>query len=171
MATVRMTRYCGTLQSTGIFFAGLIGVALLIFSGHTIYRNWIARQWPLTEGCITSARTFLQDASTGKPGNAKVARAEVRFSYAVDGKQYQSSNVSYHRGIGGTNQVYDPSYAVTYPAGSLVKVAYNPLQPSESVIDTSQDPYIRFSAGVILLLMFFGYQIWLRSGSVVGPAT
>lgn len=164
MTMPRMSQYQGTLLSVGVLFAGLIGIVLMVVAGHTIYRNRIARQWPLADGRIVSSRTFLQ--ATGDPkGNAKASRAEIFFVYEVNGQQYVSSNVSYDRGIGATHPVYRATYALTYPAGTRVKVAYNPAQPSESVIETSHDPYLMFVIGAGLLVLFVGYQVWLRRNS------
>jgi hypothetical protein len=164
VAGSRFSRYLGSFRSAAILFVGLIGIVLIAFSGHTIYRNRVARRWPVTEGRIVSSRTFLKDASGGKPGNAKVARAQVRFAYQVNGRQYESSNVSYHRGIGGSDiqQDYDPSYAVRYPEGTAVKVAYDPAEPQACVIEASPDPYFAFSIGLVSIVTFFAYQIWLR---------
>lgn len=170
MPNMRFAKFHGSLLSVAMLFAALVGSALLLFAGHTTYRNRLARQWPLTDGRIVSSRTFLQDASLGKPGNARIARADVRYTYEVDGRWYESSNVSYARGIGGTRQVYDSSYAVTYPAGTRVRVAYNPARPSDAVIDASRDPYFTLALGALLVLSFVGYQIWLRSGGEVATA-
>lgn len=164
MNTARAKRFTGSLSSTAIFLAGSVGAALLLFAGHTTYRNHVARQWPTTEGRVVSSRTMLIDASLGRPGDHKEPRAEVLYRYAVAGRQYESANVSYERGIGPKHELYDPSYAVRYPAGTVVRVAYNPADPAEAVIDRTRDPIATVCVGLALLVGFGGYQIWLRRG-------
>jgi hypothetical protein len=167
MPTARSRQFHGSLLSVAAFFAALAGCTLLVFSGHTIYRNRVARQWPVTDGRVIESRVVLRRVGDASKGNATAPRAAVRFTYAVGGRQFVSSNVSYARGIGATSPVFDPSYAVAFPEGTPVRVAYDPADPSEAVIDASHDPYGTLALGAVLVIGFVGYQIWLRGG----PAT
>jgi hypothetical protein len=164
MPTERFRRFHGSLLSVAAFFAGLAGCALLVFSGYTIYRNRMARQWPVTDGRVVESRVVLRRVGDPSKGNAKEPRAAVRFAYAVGGRQYESSNVSYAHGIGATSPTFDPGYAVAFPEGATVRVAYDPAEPSEAVIDASHDPYGTLSLGAVLVTGFVGYQFWLRGG-------
>ena len=136
----------------------LAGLAMMTFSGYAIWKNHVARKWPITEGRITHSRTFLQDASLGKPGNAKVSRAEVTFAYNVNGRGYESSRISYFTNIGGgSKRTYSPDYAVKYPEGTPIKVAYDPTNPAEAVVETASDPYGWLALG---LLLFISFPVW-----------
>jgi hypothetical protein len=169
MPTQRFRRFHGSLLSVAAFFAGLAGCALLVFSGYTIYRNRVARQWPVTDGRVVESRVVLRRVGDPSKGNAKEPRAAVRFAYAVGGRQYVSSNVSYAHGMGATSPVFDPSYAVAFPEGAAVRVAYDPADPAEAVIDVSHDPYGTLAVGAVLAVGFVGYQFWLRRGPTTTP--
>ena len=157
-ATADRTKWSGTpLGPLVMFAAAFAGLLLVIFSGHTLFSNYNARRWPTTTGTVVTSCIVMVEVGNSR-STQMVPRAEVKFQYAVAGETYESDHLSYTgTGIGATRNAYPPGWQKDYPAGKTVRVAYNPAQPANAVVDLSHDPYLPFIGGVILLLIYGCY--------------
>jgi len=105
-----------------LLFAGL---ALLLYGSNTLYTAFSSLSWPSADGKILTS----QARSAGN-----THRNLLWYEYQVDGLRHLSGD--YHVG-GNSTPFRDKAIQVAkrYPVGRLVKVFYNPSDPSESVLE------------------------------------
>ncbi|HEX8341835.1 MAG TPA: DUF3592 domain-containing protein [Tepidisphaeraceae bacterium] len=144
-----------------MFAAAFLAAVITLFAGHTIWRNAVARTWPVAEGRVVSSKAYM--AVVGR-NNQKALRARVDYQYTVDRRTFQATHLHYDRGIGGTFCLYGADYADRYPTGRTLRVAYDPERPEHSVVEMSSDPYARFTLGVGVLIAYAAYLIRLNTG-------
>ena len=70
------------------------------------------------------------------PGHRWRYRAALQYSYRVGGKDYQASRIFWGGNEG--REKHMASVVETYPAGSNVRVFYDPKNPAEAVLDPIQ---------------------------------
>jgi hypothetical protein len=105
-----------------LLFAGL---ALLLYGSNTLYTAYSSLSWPTADGKVLTS----QARSAGN-----THRNLLWYEYQVQGVRHLSEN--YHTG-GNSTPFKDKAIEVAkrYPVGRLVKVFYNPSDPSESVLE------------------------------------
>jgi hypothetical protein len=98
--------------------------------------------------------------------NLKTYKAKVRYSYEVDGKQYESSKVRYYPLI---RQWFTDGKGIaeetvsTYGKGVWTTAYYDPDDPSVAVLDSS---ITMMALGMTIVPLFIGFfVIWLAKGS------
>lgn len=135
--------------------AVFFGSIFVVFDGHSIAKSTAAQRWPTTAGVVLKSQVLWADYSAGRPGTHQVQRAEVRFRYEVNGKPFESENLSFVSGqIGGVRRFYPPEFAGKYPVGASIRVSYNPADPSDAAVDTSYRDFgfLRLAGGIVLLV-------------------
>ena len=108
----------------------IIGIVLLIWSLHILILAQSSNNWSTTEGYIVSS-----EWTSGRPSDEDVCdKAEVRYEYSVDGREYVGSRVAF-----AMDDFCSQSRAIRvvddYPVGSYVDVYYDPDNPETSVIE------------------------------------
>jgi hypothetical protein len=88
-------------------------------------------RWPTVEGTITESKLAVEL----DPDGDEKYRADIRFAYRVDGREFEGSNVKW-----GWNAIYAwrsrAAAALTpYPVGKPVTVHYDPAQPTTAVLE------------------------------------
>jgi hypothetical protein len=115
-------------------FVGLVGLASLAiwltFSvGSGLYRSLESLRWPTVSVTVTSS-----DVSTGVSNMGRWWQPELKYEYQIDGKNYASSRIRYLM-----RPFYHPEDARqiqgAYPQGRRLRAAYDPQNPSESVLE------------------------------------
>lgn len=107
----------------------LIGSALMLFFLLAYPKYQIARDslaWPSVEGTVVSSSVEKRHN-----GDTNTYRADVRFAYIVDGREYVSNQLylmSPHSYTSRRWKVMDT--VASYPLGTSVTVFYNPNTPS-----------------------------------------
>lgn len=128
----------------------MIGIALIIFGLHRVYRGAETEEWEETMGEIT--RSAMED-DTVLEIEARYS-AIIRYSYIVNGREYSSSQIAY----GLTKKEGSRSQAKKiirkYPFGKKVKVYYNREEPSKAVLEvgSSSTDWLIVGFGVLWLL-------------------
>lgn len=142
-------------------FIALAGLVTIVFVGYSIAKSTTAQHWPTTTGTVLDSRVVTVDYSGGSPGTRPVQRTEVRYSYQVNGKTFESENLNYRVSqIGGEHRYYPPEAAVQYPVGASIRVSYNPVDPTNAVSDTARGNYVYLKLiGGILLLAAGAYYL------------
>lgn len=131
---------CGSLVIFDVIFLGII-----YFTRRKVAQ---ASSWPSTLGTVTQSR--IQMRSSGEGGST--AYPLVEYAYQVVGQAYQNTKVMPGPDIGGSGarNVVD-----RYPAGAQVMVYYNPVKPSESLLERSMPGFLRFFWVVLIILNVF----------------
>lgn len=156
-----------TLNNIVIVILVIVGIVLLI---QGIWKNAGVRRvskWPQTDALIINAvaeptsgadkDSYIDPKNiTGSSGRSY--RPLVLYKYRVDGREYQSSNLFYSG-----SKKYDANGIKALMSqlqpGSVIKVLYNPSNPSHAYINSGNRSYTTIIIGIILLLiaLFMAY--------------
>lgn len=119
----------GRMQRKALLFIwliiGLVGLATFCYGHYQLSRARASRTWPSVDGEIFTSRIKRHTDDEGTHYSA-----DIEYRYRVDGKEFESSVIV----IGGHS--YSAHGAVgRYPQGQQVKVAYNPSNPHQAVLE------------------------------------
>lgn len=97
-----------------------------------------SREWPTTQGLITSAhitqRTNSDSHKGGYSGSSRYQyEVQVTYSYQVDGLPYTGKRLRI-RPTTYSNEQHARRELADYPVGQQVKVHYDPAEPERSVL-------------------------------------
>jgi Protein of unknown function (DUF3592) len=144
------------------FVCGFAGCGLIVLAAHAMVSNAVAGNWPTTDGTVISSRVVIADIGGGGSrgghgsGSRDVNAAEVRFRYDLNGHHYESEHLSY------ASNPYPPELAAKYPTGAVVRVYYNPADPSEAVVDMSSSGVHTLLLGIAMLAAYACYLWFAR---------
>ncbi|KER10046.1 MAG: hypothetical protein HY22_07120 [[Candidatus Thermochlorobacteriaceae] bacterium GBChlB] len=129
---------------------GVIGLTLVLSQSSELHERSLRKKWPTVQGKIDST------VVVGKRGFLPI----VVYRYAIDGKEYTSSAELYSPQFGGKNMRKETSerIASAFESGKDITVYYNPLEPSESCLETNLrwDMFIRLGVGLFLYVGAIG---------------
>ncbi len=113
-----------------------------------------SKGWPVTTGTINSSE--LVRVESGNHSDRKITyRPDVQFSYQVDGKAYNASNIGTSSGSSYNYRMAE-RIQMRYPVGNVVDVYYRVEDPAFAILQ----PGIRMSdilvAGSLLLFAVLG---------------
>jgi hypothetical protein len=134
------------------------GVIAVLFPFVTWNRVRASRRWPSVQGRITESR-LDRNPRSGSGGYSYTPR--VRFSYAVDRQEYESSQINFWGVVGGSEGTARRT-TTRYPEGARVTVYYNPEAPSEAVLDRAFSPIVLILPPVGVFLAALGYVLLQR---------
>ncbi len=145
--------------ATILFGMGLF--ALLI--AYTIQKQvWATKDWSVTPGKILDTSVQARESWDSDGHYRTLYNSEIVYSFVVRGQQYISDRVSlggkFRGRIAGGVPGFVKKGLEKYPVGASVQVYYNPLNPSECVLE-------RRASGMWLLLLIalalVGGAVWL----------
>ena len=140
----------------GIFclFIGLVSA----FGGNQIEKikkAHLSTLWPSSEGKIISSEVESKTSSTRGVGHGYSTSyfANIAYEYSVGGKKYTYKRISYGD-YGSSDRVRTERIINSYSKDEMVRVYYNPADPSESVLErgASLPTYIPLGIGIIFSL-------------------
>jgi hypothetical protein len=148
-----------------IIFVGSIAIISTIYDYLNVKK---ANSWKTTTGTITHAEILEHKwKKTFSNIERTTYRPMIEYRYAVDGIQYENSQVRLDDDGGG---IYEKAkeYVSSYETGSTVRVYYNPELPSESALITGALSKYTVRAmwaglGVQALGFFLLYTFWRRT--------
>lgn len=120
-------------------------------------------QWPTVVGQVVDAQVD-QIAGT-QTGSGWMIR--VRYAYVVDGRQYESSRLSFSRRIGGRTRIQADDELRRFVPGGPVVVHHDPDRPHRAVLLPGPDrrAYFGLVVGVgLILIAFLFWAVPTRSG-------
>jgi hypothetical protein len=113
----------------------VVGIVLVGIGVHIFARDGAAKDWPTTDGVITSSKIDSNTIQThDRAGNLRYAETrqpKVSYSYTVDGKQLEGSRITREPHADG----HGDAKLAAYPVGKTVKVYYDPKDPASSVLE------------------------------------
>jgi len=119
----------GTTLILGIVFV-IGGFFAMKFGQKTMDQAKASLDWPSIQGKIVHS-----DVARKRSDNKTMYSADIIFSYAVNGRKYESNQ----RRIGGSSSSSNSSSAYKivnkYPEGQAVEAYYNPEAPEEAVLE------------------------------------
>lgn len=133
-----------------ILSVGFIGIGFLcLTNGYSMFDRQVKQihsaidsvGWPSSKGTVIGSVIKSRTIKTGESGRAEY-KTEIRYEYAVHGRSYVSD--IYSLASSGYNFDTDRSVAINlserYPMGSKLDVHYNPMNPSEGLVQPGVEP-------------------------------
>ena len=152
------------MEETWRIIIGLIiaGIGGFVAVGTLVGLRSVKRSaaWPQVKGNVLASSVVESHSQSGTS-----YRAEVKYEYAVDGVHYTSDRIKF--GWQKTRKRATKATAERYPAGSSVRVYYNPRKPSSSVLERETDRGSNISA-VLFALLFVGGGIYMLLSGLFG---
>jgi hypothetical protein len=144
--------------------AALIGAACIFFGIAGTVNVLRARQWPVADGVVLSSEVRDENVGAGE-GQVSEPMATVRFGYFVAGRKFESDRLHFSGQVGGSRHPFPAAAARAYSVGTPVRIAYNPLDPSDAVLLPIQTPWgfaIAAVVGIGLLFTYIRYVVRLN---------
>jgi hypothetical protein len=147
----------GVLMSL-VFIA--IGLGLLYYARSVSAKAQQSLSWPSTEGMISHSAVLLQMQQTSNSNNAATYKADVAYRYKVQSRDYSSGRLTV--ADFSSTAARAQSIVDRYADGATVTVYYNPVDPSDAVLErggTSGIEVLYLVGGVFAaagLLFLFG---------------
>lgn len=136
----------------------LLLLGWFIFSLTGVVKGLETNKWPVTDGTVISSEVKRLNSSKGSSKSAPL----IRYQYKVGSEEFTSEKYSSTVARGSSSWARD--IVDMHPAGTEVKVHYNPGQPSRAVLVTglqSDDYWMTLLSliGFLLVLWAFVKQI------------
>jgi len=134
-----------------------IGLSLLYYARSVSAKAQQSLSWPQADGVIAHS-AVLQQMQTSSSTNAATYKADVTYRYKVQGRDYSSERITLADFSSSTGRAQD--IVDRFPDGAPVTVYYNPVDPSDAVLERDGTSGIRLlyiiggifaTAGVLFL--------------------
>jgi len=146
----------GMMIVGGVFVA--LGLLVTAWGFSTLSRAKASKSWPSVEGTVLSSEvTEDWDTTTSSRGGRRresvTYGAEVSYQYAVDGRSYTSTRVSFGQ-YQSSNCGHAAGIVGRYPEGKKVDVHYDPASPGTAVLEPGAGggAYIPLLIGVVFVI-------------------
>lgn len=136
----------------------VVGFGLIGIIACDIYVGTVSKSWPSVTGAVQSSQV---DQVTKRIKHHRY-KADIRYTYKVDGKSYSSSRIDFSTSRGYLSRSEAEGIVAKYPRGSEVRVFYKQGDPEEAVLES----VIKFNVSTLLfspLILLLGLYL-LRSG-------
>lgn len=153
------------LGPIGKFFIGLL--FLVVGGALTYFKTWpdfkTAKEslhWPKTIATIDRAKVISSKDSK----NRKMYSVDIKYSYQIQGRKFESSQI--YKGSEGvsSNSYSDANYYILkYPIGQQVEVSYSPNQLEEAVLEPGLNQHHYISLVMSGLFGIIGFGLLLSS--------
>lgn len=150
MASMLFVAIC--VGALSLIFAAL-GVWLIVRYQRNKQKAEQSVNWPTTSGRVIESR-ITEHESEDEDGHTTYTYAPVvRFEYQVAGVTYTSDRLAVGSKIAISNRKKVEQQIAGYPEGKLIRVYYNPQNPSEAVLETRLTSKAELVAGIILIVV------------------
>lgn len=138
--------------------------ALIIFAAaYKFLEVWKASRWPKAQGRVvvsTSEARSVKSMDAKSNDTERRTFAKIVYEFTVAGRKYRGDRVSIGEDLGNF-QVAET--IAKYPRGKEVTVYYNPVNPTQAVLERDVPPGI-FKGIVILVLVLIGILVFAVVG-------
>ena len=120
----------------------LMTICVASMGSFCLLMYWVSRRrvrqaaaWPVIPGRIVSSKTesFLTTRGT-HTGSTRMYRAAIEYAYAVNGKEYRSTQLSYGGEVATGSQARAEARAASFPVGKALEVHCDPDDPTNAVL-------------------------------------
>jgi hypothetical protein len=136
-------------------FFMLVGIGVSFLGAKMISEAASSKEWPSVRGTIKSS--YLERR---KGGTRAHFRPKIVYEYRVKGRKYVGQRIRFGQDI----EVFiaaDRKITERYPKGASVRISYNPVQPSQAVLEPGVNIAACVPLGVGLAILFMS-MIFLR---------
>jgi len=151
----------GVLMSL-VFIA--IGLGMLYYARSVSAKAQQSLSWPSTEGIISHSAVLQQMPQTANSNDAVTYKADVAYRYKVRGRDFSSERITLADFSSTTGRAQD--IVNRYPDGAPITVYYNPVDPSDALLEPGGATGIR----VLYLIggIFAAFGLLFLFGSLTG---
>ncbi len=151
--------FCGGLFA---LLLGGLGVYLIIHSQRSKQKAAMSQTWPMVKGIVTETNITAQE-------HDEVVRYMplVRYTYEVDGKIYESRQITFGSGVEFSSRQKAADYLAEYPLDAEVSVYYDPEKPSEAVLkQVAHKTTVGLVIGIVLVVITLCMVCLMTTGIV-----
>lgn len=123
----------------------------------TIYQSSKSKNWPTTEGVITSSSVSVDSGGD----SVDTYGPRVSFRYSVSGKEYENNTIFYKQEPETNDRSTAQNVISRYPEGDTVNVHYHPRNPQISVLETGLGAGWPFIVLLIVSVIAIITGIWM----------
>lgn len=138
--------------------------ALILFAAVYKYMEvWQASRWPKAQGRVvvsTSEARAVKSMDARSDDTERRTFAKIVYEFTVAGRKYRGDRVSIGEDLGNF-QVAET--IARYPRGKEVPVYYNPVKPTQAVLERDMPPGM-FKGIAIIILVLVGILVFAVSG-------
>jgi len=116
--------------------------------------------WASAEGTVLSGEVVTVHSSKG----ASKSKPVIRYLFAADGKEYESNR--YSSTVARGSSFWAKEILDQHPAGSAIKVYYNPENPTKSVLDRGfqkDDLWMTLLSLSIFIILYYALRRQLKA--------
>lgn len=137
----------------------IAGVGLTIV-GRKLERDAIrSAKWPIAIGNLEFCEVVdVPAVQIDEPGTWQL---QVRYSYVVGGRTYQSTQYAFGYGSRGGDDAKHRMIANRLKSAPQLAVYYDPAHPSNAVLSTEVQPYVTLLGYFLLGMSAISVLIWL----------
>lgn len=135
-----------------------LGVFLVIEGCRGLYESFSSGHWPTVPGKIVAAEVVKEQDRTRITFDPT-----VKYDYTVDGKPYTGNRIRLSS-VGYTFQESAQTKLESFLVNETVKVAYNPNDPSASLLEPGGDPamFLPLLGGLVFFVIG---AVWLAEAT------
>lgn len=111
------------------------GIFLMAWGGYEIKGSQESRNWPGTEGTITSSGVNKRTYTDSDHRTRTTYYPKVRYRYQVQGRHYTGNRIEFGSGESGGMKKWAQKIVNKYPSGKKVMVYYNPNDLKYAVLE------------------------------------
>jgi len=142
---------------------GVLGLILLVVYRGKLEADRKSSSWSSVPGKITSSR-IEKRSNFDWHDNRRYTRyvPVIQYSYSIDGTTYHAERIGNGIYIGITRNFVTP-WTERFPRGATVAVYYNPVDPSDAVLEpTTKSNILGFGVGIVISVMSIYFLVdWL----------
>jgi uncharacterized protein DUF3592 len=132
----------------GLMGLGLLSLWLVLHLSSNFYFSIVSQHWPRATARVLSSGVYASGAGAGA-----TFTPQVKYEFETAGKSYESTNIRYLLRTS-YNAASAAEVQSSYPVGREVSVAYDPQDPSRSVLEPGVPQGMWTQA--LIPLFFFG---------------
>jgi hypothetical protein len=110
-----------------------VGIILAVWGGRQVFEAYNSKNWPTTEGTITSSYVHKREGSPSDKNKQPTYHVKINYEYTVDGTRYTGERIRFtdnaDRGRDKAKGLADE-----YFADQTVTVYYNPEDPGIAIL-------------------------------------
>jgi hypothetical protein len=142
-----------------------IGLGILYYARGLSAKAQQSLSWPSTDGVISHSAVLMQTQRDSSSASSTSYKADVTYRYKVRGRDYSSERITLADISSGAGRAQ--GIVNRYPDGAPITVYYNPVDPSDAVLERGGASGIRIL--YIVGGVFAAAGVLFLFGSVTGP--
>jgi hypothetical protein len=148
----------GALIITLVMLPFIIILLILILNlARTARKAGASKRWPVSSGRVLSSHVKSRRTRNSNGTHSTVHEPSIVYEYDAAGQHFESSQISFNLVASTSFSSWAERVVAKYPIGSPVQVYYDPVKPSEAILE--HDPGI-------LNMILIGVLVFVELGLI-----